>query len=719
MELATDEIRVVTPKDGLQVLKIAPLGSLDKLAEYATEYFLTTKDEPQFVLYLAGHPRSDQTRRIVTNRIIVQTDGTVPLEVLKNIAGISTVEVLSSGDNIYAATALRPGAALTLWETVAGVKGVTSAAPELSRLQQKRAIPNDALFSSQWHLLNTRQNSGAVAGIDIDVVDVWDTRKGTGVRIALVDDGLQYDHPDLAANYSAALSHDFNRNSSDPYPDVNKEYPDEHGTSCAGVAGGRGFNGIGICGVAPEATLVGLRLIGEEAVDSQEADCFAYKKDQIEIKSNSWGPPDGYGAAGPGVLAEAALKNAAETGRGGKGTVFIWAAGNGRAEGDYSNIDGYANSIYTTAVGAVDDRGKQTSYSESGPNLLVSAPSDNTRRPGIISTDLKGEDGYNPATDPVKDFSDRDYTRYFGGTSSACPVVAGLCALMLEANPNLGWRDVQEILMRTAARVSSSDKSWIKNTAGFVHSIKFGAGMVDAKRAVAQAVTWHNLTTQVTQSFTATGLPVAVPDNKATGVTFEIPVNSTIDRLEHVVLEFSASHDYRGDLAVTLTSPTGIVSELTPATGDTGPDFDKFKFMTVADWGEKPNGTWKIKVADRLRYDSGQVTAAKLHLYGTSGLSTNYNQDPSDTQPPVLTIAKPLNNSTTRAAKVTVSGKATDNVKVDSVVYSINAGPWQKVKGTATWSFSAPVVAGTNTIEVRAIDTAKNIGTTQSVVVVK
>ena len=160
--------------------------------------------------------------------------------------------------------------------------------PLTARQQSTRATPNDPLYPNQWHLNNTGQ-SGGTAGEDVNVKSVWDTILGTDVVIGIVDDGLQHSHPDLTSNYSAALSFDFNNNDSDPSPSSS----DRHGTSVAGVAAGDGFNGIGVSGSAPDATLAGLRLISAPSTDQDEADALSYMNQDIDIYSNSWGPSAG------------------------------------------------------------------------------------------------------------------------------------------------------------------------------------------------------------------------------------------------------------------------------------------------------------------------------------------------------------------------------------------------------------------------------------------
>src|SRR5262249_36104465 len=151
----------------------------------------------------------------------------------------------------------------------------------------------------------------------------------------------------------------------------------------------------------------------------------------IMIKSNSWGPDDdGETLEGPGFFTAAAFEDAIHTGRNGKGTIFVFPAGNGLAVGDNANYDGFANSIYTIAIGAVTDQGNQTDYSEPGACLVVSVPSSGLRRPAITTTDFQSEDGANRIGEPF-DYADLDYTRSFNGTSAAVALASGGIALIL------------------------------------------------------------------------------------------------------------------------------------------------------------------------------------------------------------------------------------------------------------------------------------------------
>ncbi|MCH8922171.1 MAG: S8 family serine peptidase, partial [Planctomycetes bacterium] len=206
-------------------------------------------------------------------------------------------------------------------------------------------VPNDPYFDSQWHLRNTGQ-TGGLPGVDANVVPAWDTAQGRGVVIGIVDDGIEFTHPDLSAQYRADLSFDFLDNDNDPSPILANG--DFHGTSVAGVAAAAGDNGTGVSGAAPQAELAALRLVSFPlSNDAQEAAALSHERDQIDIYNNSWGPPDDGTTLAPGPLTLQAIQDGINLGRGGLGSIYTWAAGNGLLEFDDSNYDGYANLRYT------------------------------------------------------------------------------------------------------------------------------------------------------------------------------------------------------------------------------------------------------------------------------------------------------------------------------------------------------------------------------------
>lgn len=574
----------------------------------------------EWVLYPKGAPQNEGTRRWLTRQMLVELQpGATPAS-LSKVAGV----LKTSPRGRYAVVEFTGAedAAIAGAGALRAVAGVKSAEPMLARQQFPRFVPNDPLFSYnatnagyQWHLQNTGQN-GAEAGMDLNVVPAWDNYRGAGVRIGIVDDGLEVSHPDLAPNVDLIHDHDFNDGDDDPSPGPE----DFHGTACAGVAAARGDNGIGVSGAAPEATLVGLRLIAAPTTDADEADAMAYRSDIIDLKSNSWGPYDSaYGAWGPGPLAQAAIDDALSLGRGGKGTVFLWAAGNGNYSGDDSNYDGWANASGVIAVSAIHDKGRSSWYSEPGSNILVCAPS-NGGKQGITTTDRTGATGYNEDGGLVEhpDFGDLNYTNTFGGTSSATPAVAGVVALMLQANPGLTYRDVQEILVRTAFQNDFYDGGWVTNGAGFHFNLRYGAGLVDAQAATSLAATWTNVAPMQSKSYTQTGLAQAIPDADRNGTsrTFTVPVADNL-RLEHVRVSVKATHPYSGNLEWYLTSPSGVRVRLARARfNDTSANLD-WTFATTHFWGERSEGDWKLEVADVMVDYTGTLDEATITFEGT------------------------------------------------------------------------------------------------------
>jgi subtilisin-like proprotein convertase family protein len=498
------------------------------------------------------------------------------------------------------------------------------------------ALPNDPLIGNQWHL---KRSGAAVAGTDMNVEDAWNYAggagagsRGRGVFIGILDDSMQVSHPDFVGNVDTTIDFDFLGNDGNPSPVLSS---DNHGTAVGGVAASRGNNALGSSGVAPEATLVGMRMLGDLTTDLVIADAFDHQKDVIQVKNNSWGPNLPFAKMDP--LESAALKKAATEGRGGKGTIFTFAAGNDGDVEDSANYSEYTSSIYTIAVGATSSKGTRTFYSEPGANLVISAPSGNVPgHPlddgglGITTADRTGNDGYVPG----------DYNNRFNGTSSSCPAVSGGIAVMLEKNPNLGWRDVQAILINSAVKFNPTDPGWLTNAAGLHFNNDYGAGLMDVTAAVNLAATWENLGPQTSVVSTKSNVGLSIPDNNSAGrdVLFNLPGSNIIT--EHVTVRLSVSHTARGDLEITLFSPSGTASRLTEVRADNDDNYSNFTFSTVQNWGENSSGVWTLKVADRksaANTNGGTITNAELTVYGVFAPPVN--------PPPDVRIAAPTGGS--------------------------------------------------------------------------
>ena len=636
--LAMDELYVRDPETGKgKGVTVASASDWLALMAQMEKVQSETGLVPELVMYEDGVERNEFTRRVVTRELMLESASQATADQAAKSAGLVFRDAPDYAPGKFLYLAESSPEALAAWTQLEEQKNVSSSLL-LARQQSKRAMPNDPLISKQWHLKFNNQ-SGAVPGTDVNIDSVWSYptagagRRGRGIYVGIVDDGLETGHPDLAANVDTTIDKDWNGDDDDPNPvDPDPQAGDNHGTACAGNVAAVGNNNIGLSGTAPEAKLVGMRLISGNIGDAEEAEAMTWKSTGaqiIHILSNSWGPDDdGITLAGPGDLTLEALKSAVLTGRNGKGTIITWAGGNGGNVTDNSNYDGYANSIYTIAVGAFDSQSRQAYYSEPGANLVICAPSNGSSPAlGITTVDRSGTLGYNDGTDP-NEISDSNYTQTFDGTSSATPTVSGIIALILEANPNLGWRDVQEIIMRSAKKVNSTDADWKTPIApdNINHNHKYGAGLIDATAAVSMAVNWVNLSAQLKRSIPQTGLNVAIPNKNTTGITREFVITPQDNlRVEHVTVTLNISHTARGNLKITLTSPTGTVSRLAEVHSDTNDNYANWTFMTVRNWGENALGTWQLKVTDESDVSNtagGTLTLATMDLFGSTTFST-------------------------------------------------------------------------------------------------
>jgi subtilisin-like proprotein convertase family protein len=709
------------------------------------------------------------------------------------------------------------GNAQQVAKRLSDLNGVEFAYP-LTRVQlEPLSRPNDPLFNQQWHLENTGQ-TGGTAGVDANVITVWDAITGEGIKIAIVDDGVEHTHPDLSDRYRPDLSRDLNEGDilhrnydTDPAPfshqtiasnfaspqpisdknwtfeiptlDVglkgeidnaklkfNLDHPapneldiylyspkgtevplptmtasgdieittdlfngeeangewwlifedrvagnigtlnnwsleletsNKHGTAVAGVGVGTRNNNIGISGVAPKAEWGGIRLIADKVTVIQIADALYSNLNQaIQIYNNSWKPPAfWFGEQGQGLMA---LHQGVTTGRGGLGNIYLFGAGNDAKNAENINYNAYANSRYTIAVGAVDSRGRKSSYSQEGSALFISAPSSGTTG-GITSTDLLGNRGWN--TDGSGKFganyTNLDYTNDFGGTSSATPVVSGVVALMLQANPNLTWREVQHILAETANRDAIADASanWSGNDGDRIrHSDRYGFGLVDAASAVAAASSWTSVAPEVAITSGTLSVNRAIPDGTFGGITQEFTLDRNLT-LESVEVVFDGDHPYRGDLWIELTAPDGTKSLLANPSNDNGDDYQNWVFNTVRHWGDSSQGTWQLRVRDFYNNaERGIWNSWKLNFYGT--------------QPTVTVEASDADASETGDAGEYTFIRTGDTTHPLTVNYAIAGSATNTIDYTElTGSITIPAGSDRITLPLSAIDDGEVEGT--------
>jgi subtilisin family serine protease len=393
-----------------------------------------------------------------TGDIVVRTDDPGALATLPWVA---EVEGLGHGDTIFRVRT-QPGTdEFARSRQLRGAPGVHWAHPDLAFEPVLHSLPNDPYVADQWHLHNTGQG-GWTEGVDIDAQTAWAIATGVGGLIAVIDTGVDVDHPDL----DATSGWDYIGDDDDSFPDPEYDgYP--HGTCAAGVAAATGGNGVGVAGVAYDAQVYGVRFIGGSTTYGDLYDAFVESVDAgAWVLSNSWGFGSGCPSFSIPATVRSALEYAEEQGRGGLGTAVVTSAGNGNCDASGDGFQAFWTIIGVAAVNGDDER---ESYSSYGSIVDIAAPSG-----GLLTTDVSGEDGYGDYN------GDPDYIGWFSGTSAAAPVVSGVLTLMFEANPRLSAAQAREVLCDTAIRIDldtyqTDEQGW---------NAYYGCGRVDAGAAV-------------------------------------------------------------------------------------------------------------------------------------------------------------------------------------------------------------------------------------------
>ena len=500
----------------------------------------------------------------------------------------------------------------------------------------------DPLLERQWHLLNTGQ-SGGVPGMDIGLQGVRET--GRGVLMAFVDGAVQLSHPDLVANVftlngrlpaldpsppPAPPSATYNPNAG--------QWDDAHGTAVVGIAVASANNSLGGRGVAPETKFVAYNGVVTGLVASALRSAIDLGAD---IVNNSWGSLDSSSGQSSYQSSDPAWREAMTLalgqGRQGRGTVVVFAAGNGGLDED-SNRDGYVNHPGVLAVGTVDHRGRPSSYAEPGANVLISAPSMSLLRRTDAGADIWTTDIAGPRGLAAGSLSENaDYAAFAGGSSAAAPMVSGVVALMLEVNPSLGWRDVRWLLARSARpadlRPEQAEPS-VMNAQGFHPRVGFGR--VHAGDAVSAARNFAGLSAERRCDSGLQGVDQAIGDSPApaliTTTRFE---GCDLKIVESVQLTLEVDHAYVADLDVVLISPSGTRSQLAkphscPAnvSGPCGDLSRGWTFHSVRHMGESLRGSvqnaslgqlqqgWQIQLKDAQAGDTGRWRSWRLVITG-------------------------------------------------------------------------------------------------------
>uniref|UniRef100_A0A672HPQ1 Furin (paired basic amino acid cleaving enzyme) a n=1 Tax=Salarias fasciatus TaxID=181472 RepID=A0A672HPQ1_SALFA len=492
---------------------------------------------------------------------------------------------------------------------------VSWAEQQLVKRRKKRDVfvePRDPKYRDQWYLYNGDHR-------DLNAKAAWQLGyTGKGVVVSILDDGIEKNHPDLSDNYDPGASYDVNDGDPDPQPRYTQLNDNRHGTRCAGEVAAVANNGVCGVGVAYNAKIGGVRMLDGEVTDMVEAQSLSLNPQHIDVYSASWGPEDdGKTVDGPAKLAKEAFLRGVTEGRGGLGSIFVWASGNGGREKDSCNCDGYTNSIYTLSISSSTQNGNVPWYSEACSSTLATTySSGNLNEKQIVTTDLKSK-----------------CTDSHTGTSASAPLAAGIIALALEANKNLTWRDMQHLVVRTSHPAHLLADDWRTNGVGRKVSHSYGYGLLDASEIVKLAETWTNVGPQRKCVIAMVNEPKNIGSHLSINKTVDacIGSDSHVSSLEHVQARLTLSYNRRGNLAIHLISPAGTRSTLLhPRPHDYSSEgFNDWAFMTTHSWDEKPTGAWTLEIENVAgASDYGTLTQFVLVLYGTSSASSSSSSKP-------------------------------------------------------------------------------------------
>ena len=469
----------------------------------------------------------------------------------------------------------------------------------------------DSLYGCQWHLRNQ-------SGEDINVEPVWaEGITGEGINIALVDDGMDFNHEDLRENVNTSL----NRNYLSLLGSISHPHL-HHGTWMAGIIAAQD-NGVGVRGVAPRATIYGHNFSAQPSIVSL-VDATTRNRLVTAISNNSWEPRVGPGLTQAAAVWELALESGIATGYGGKGTFYTYEGGSGHQIGDNSNLNEFANFYGVSAVCGTSEIGTRRATSEMGANLWVCAPAgdDGDAQIGIVTTE--------------------NHDRYIyglSGTDAATAIVSGVAALIRQANTNLTWRDLKLILAASARKNDPTNPGWedgarkygsISATDLYHFNHEYGFGVVDAKAAVDMAKGWTNAPPMKSARayFTSsTTIPAPGPSGPTT-VTAGLTLSTDIEFIEFVEINADFEHTSFRDMEIELVSPSGAISKLTVPFNtrtdeDDSLDFvrldGEFRFGSARHLGENPNGNWQLHLTDHYPIYGGTLRSWSIEVYGHSG----------------------------------------------------------------------------------------------------
>ncbi len=644
----TEEIPAVAqytlPLNSIDEIRVEP-GAIEEAMEtvrdletvaYASHVY-QLEDNPEALIYL-------------TDELTVQFGSNLSpqeREAITSTYGLAFVKEIEELDNtfVYRVTAEATENPVKIANRLLGNPQVLTAEANILIQQDSYYRPQDTYYGQQWYL-NHNGGSFLATNSHIDAEKAWEITKGErSVVVAITDDAIDINHPDFQGLGKIVAPKDFKDQDLIPLPESSQE---SHGTACAGVAVAE-ETGDGVVGVAPGCALMPLRTTGFLDDNSIEK-LFSWAVDNgASVISCSWGAA---AVRFPLSLRQkAAINRAAVRGRDGKGCVVVFAAGNANRpvngtiyernwqenllNGPTEWLSGFAAHPDVISVSACTSLGQKSAYSNWGTNIAVCAPSNNappgmwfqktgyistgprvtSSLPGlgIFTTDLLGQLGYHGS----------NFTHTFGGTSSACPVVAGVAALVLSVNPNLTAQQVRQILQQSADKIVDTNpdpqlglRMGTYDNNGFCQW--FGYGKVNAFKAVKAAQV-----TLKTQSASRTlqksnDSPIAIPDNSWQGINSNLRIGEA-GIVKDIQVTVNITHQFLGDLEINLVSPTGqsvlLQSRTLGAKTKLQKNYNLETAPILKEMLEQPaKGTWQLKVIDSVVEDKGSLDSWELRL---------------------------------------------------------------------------------------------------------
>ncbi|XP_060580578.1 neuroendocrine convertase 2-like, partial [Ruditapes philippinarum] len=474
----------------------------------------------------------------------------------------------------------------------------------------------------------------------MDIQEAWSLGyTGLGVNVAIVDIGVDVDHPDLKRNIDLNLSYSFvDKNYSFVSPDRFRDYMEteevtSHGTMAAGLIGAEFGNLICSAGVAFNGKLAALKVfqINKHYISLAIKEGFPfsivnvpsaleYKRQDIDIYSCSFNLHNKYKSATPEM--KTALQEGVLKGRGGKGSIFVFSAGNKKGPVYDCNMEALANSIYTITISSVGKDGSIPSYAIPCATTLASTYGEFNTLRGPKTLETTSHDGM---------------CDYFKGTSASTTLASGIIALTLQANPKLTWRDVQHIIVLSSSheRLEHTGRvgRLMKNAAGLQYTSFFGFGLMNATAMALLAEKWSTVPPQIQTTVYETKRENRLLHQDAIAVTVQVgpceKSEQSVTFLEHVQVELKYDKQFEALLDILLCSPSNSCSLLLNRKAYDGKHDYKtnsyhgkryWNYTSVHFWGENPTGHWVLIVhkSNHLDHELFKLQRVALTLYGTS-----------------------------------------------------------------------------------------------------